>query len=157
MANRKAKFNIIDLIVILVAVIAVGYGAYAVAASLGNSGETVSVEYVIESGVIRKDVVMNLSEGDAVYAEDGTYMGKVKFCEVVPAAMEGVDADGNAVITETEDYTILLTVEVSAVSKKNGYTVGDFTVACGEQYSLRCPSLAFEGVCVSVKALNTKA
>ena len=157
MSNKKAKFNIIDLIVILVAVIAVGYGAYAVASSLGESGETVSVEYVIESDVIRKEVAMNLSDGDAVYAEDGTYMGKVKYCEVVAATKEGVDAEGNTVITETDDYTLLLTVEVNAVSKKNGYTVGELTVACGGSYSLRCPSLAFEGVCVNVKAVNTKA
>ena len=156
MANKKARFNIIDLVVILVAVIAIGYAAYAVVVSLGDTGETVNVEYVIESEVIRKDVVMTLSEGDAVYAEDGTYMGKVKYCEVVPAKMEGVDAEGKTVLTDTEDYTLLLTVDVSTTSKKSGYAVGDMTIACGERYSLRCPSLAFEGACVSVKALNTK-
>ena len=151
---KKAKFNIIDLIVILVAVIAVGYGAYAIASGLGSSGETVSVEYVIESDVIRKDVVMSLSEGDAVYAEDGTYMGKIKYCEVVPAVKEGVDANGKTVVTETEDYTLLLTIDVSTVSKKSGYTVEDHMIACGQNYGLRCPSLAFEGVCVSVKTVN---
>lgn len=154
MANKKAKFNIIDVIVILVVAIAVGYVAYAIAGSLEDGGETVSVEYVIETDVIRKDVVMSLSEGDAVYADDGTYMGKVKYCEVVRAVKEGVDSNGNAVITETEDYTLLLTVDVSTVSKKSGYTVADHKIACGEKYSLRCPSLAFEGVCVSVKTVN---
>ena len=157
MSNKKARFNIIDLVVILVAVIAVGYAVYAIVGSLDGSGETVAVEYVIESDVIRKDVVMTLAEGDAVYAQDGTYMGKIKYCEVVAASKEGVDAEGNTTLTDTEDYTLLVTVEMNTVSKKNGYTVGDKSIACGERYSLRCPALAFDGVCVSVKALNTKA
>ena len=155
MAKKKAKFNIIDLVVILVVAVVVGYFAYSIAGSLGDNGETVSVEYVIETDVIRRDVVMSLSEGDSVYAEDGTYMGKVKYCEVVAAKKEGVDSQGNTVITETEDYTLLLTIDVSAQSKKTGYTVGENKIACGERYSLRCPSLAFEGACVSVKTVNS--
>ncbi len=155
MANKKGKFNIIDLIVILVVVIAVGYVVYAIAGNIGDGGETVNIQYVIESDVIQSDVVMSLSEGDAVYAEDGTYMGKIKYCEVIPASMEGVDSEGKVVLTETDDYTLLITVDVGAVSKKIGYTVGDCKIACGESYTLRCPSLAFEGECVSVKTVNS--
>lgn len=152
MTKKKAKFNIVDLIVILVVILAAGYGVYAIAGSLGDGGETVSVEYVIESDVIRKDVVMSVKAGDSVYAEDGTYMGRVKYCEVVKATKEGVDPHGNVVVTETEDYTLLLTIDASAVSKKNGYSVSDYRIAMGEGYSLRCPSLWFKGTCISVKA-----
>ena len=97
MTQKKMKFSIVDLIVILVVILAAGYGIYAIAGSLGNGGGTVSLEYVIESDVIRKDVVMSVAEGDSVYAEDGTYMGKVKYCEVVKAEKEVVDQLGNGV------------------------------------------------------------
>lgn len=151
MKKKNGKFNIVDLIVITVIVLACGYAIYALIISMGEGGASADIRYVIETDEIRHEVAANIAEGDEVYSEDGTYIGRVASFEVAPAKLTGTDSSGNVVVSETEDYIIYLTVDVSAASKKTGYMVDDVLIAAGERYSIRTKGMYLSGECVSVK------
>lgn len=154
MTKKRSKFNIVDIIVVLAIVLAIGYAVFVVASSMGDGGDTVKVRYVVRVEDVKSEVTVSLKEGDKVYSEDGVLLGEVAYCEVTPARLEGVGEYGNLVYTETENKTLLVTIDTTAVARATGYSVYDIPIAQGQTYKLRAPSLYMEGECISAKTVT---
>ncbi len=153
MTRKRSKLNIVDVIVLLAIVLAIGYAVFVVVSSMGDAGDTVNVRYVVRVDNVKGEVTVALKEGDKVYSEDGVLLGEVAYCEVAPEKLEGIGEYGNTVYTETDNRTLLVTVDVTATARETGYTVHDIPIAQGRSYKLRSPTLYMEGECISAKTV----
>lgn len=152
MRKNRGKLNIVDFVVLLVILVVVGYAVYAMAARVEDNGGSADIQYVICADELRSGFSDKLTVGDPVYNRAGDFMGSVVSVSASPAYFEGVDSNGNAVNSTIEGYeTAYITVSCNASVRKWGYEMNGETVAAGESYQLRTPSLWFEGQCVSVE------
>ncbi len=152
MKRSHIKLNIVDLVVIAVIILTVGYCIYAMVSNMEENGGTAAIEYVIEVPQIRSELADNISEGDAVYNGDGELMGTVSSVSVSQSYHEGTDRNGNSVYSRIDGYdAIYVTISCTADARSAGYMLSGEYIAAGNSYSLRTPLLYFEGECVSVK------
>ena len=157
MEKSRKKFNIVDLVVVAVIIIALAYAAYAVVSNMEENSGTAQIQYVIEVAEIRSELADNIAEGDAVYNADGDFMGNVSSISVSQAYHEGADKNGNAVYSRIDGYNALyITVDCTAGVRNAGYEISDEYIAAGNEYALRAPGLYFNGECVSVKDQTDK-
>lgn len=157
MEKSRRKLNIVDLVVIAVVIIALGYAVYAIVSDMEENSGVAQIQYVVEVAEIRSELADNISEGDAVYNSDGDLMGTVSSVSVSQAYHEGADKNGNAVYSRIDGYNALyITVDCTAGVRNAGYEVSGEYIAAGNSYSLRAPNLYFEGECVSVKDQTEK-
>ncbi len=152
MNRSHKKWNIVDLVVLAVIIIAIGYAVYAVAVNMQSSGGEATIEYVVEVPKIRNELSDKIIKGDKVYNEKGDLMGEITAVSVSQAYYEGSDADGNIVYSRIDGYSsIYVTVVCTANVAPYGYELNGSRISSGEDYALRAPSLYVEGQCVSVR------
>lgn len=153
MKKSHGRFNIVDVVVLAVVLVIIGYSIYALSVRFeSNSGGVADIQYVIQVDSLRSGLSEKLSEGEAVYNENGDYMGSVSSVSVSPAYYEGADAGGNVVYSNMEGFeTVYVTVACTADVNKSGYFINGENISAGDGYTLRSPSLWFEGVCVNVE------
>ena len=153
MKKSHGKINIVDVVVLLVLLVVVGYAIYALSVRLeSDNGGTAEIQYVVQVDRLRSGLSDKLSEGEAVYNDDGEYMGNISSVAVSTAYYEGADENGGVVYSVMEGYeTMYVTVSCNADVKKSGYFINGESISAGDGYVLRSPSLWFEGVCVNVE------
>ncbi len=155
MEKSRIKLNIVDIIVLIMALIVAAYAIYAFAVRMEDSGGKADIRYVIEIGQMRSGMAHRLAEGDLVYNGDGELMGTVVSVSVSSAYHEGSDSDGNVVYSQIDGYEVAyITIQASSTVKKAGYQVNGEYIAAGQSYALRSPKLYFEGECINVKAVK---
>ena len=155
MKKKRGKLNIIDIVVIAVALTVIAYAVYALVSRVENSGGTSEIRYVLEADAMRDGFADKLREGDLLYNGDGDCIGKITAVSVSPAFFEGADKDGNIVYSNMDDFkTVYVTVTGEAESRKTGYHIGKENISVGNDYTVRTPELWFKCKCVSVE--NTK-
>ena len=156
MNKKRGKLNIVDIVVIAVIITVLAYAVYALAVRMENSGGTSEIRYVIEASEMRDGLSDNLAEGDALYNGNGEYLGKITAVSVAPAFFQGADKDGNAVYSNMDDFeTVYVTVSCEAEIRKTGFHINGENISVGNSFSVRTPSLWFEGTCVSVEKVES--
>ena len=125
---KKKKLNIIDIIVIIAifAIIVVGIVKFAFIdkkSGLGVKQAYKDLEYVVLVNNVRIMTVEAFHVGDKVYDEKkGTYMGVIKNIEINPYKTNEIKNNGELVEAERLGYySVLLTIESTAVDKEDGY------------------------------------
>jgi len=121
MEKRRFRFNIIDLLIILV-VVAVGLVAYLVFFKADppapvDEMEKAKIRYVLQVSQLSADFADNIEVGESVYDKDaGGVAGEIVAVDPKPYYYIGHDkVDGGQVRTLDEDYVNLyITVEADA-------------------------------------------
>ncbi len=147
MAERKAKFTVIDAVIILILIAAVGFGAIKVISSaIGVSTEP--VELMVQLTIKDKSLVDAINVGDRVTMslteKDG---GVIKDMRVEPAVQMVFNSiDGiykNEIIPDK--YDIYLTVETEAEISDLVAKTGDIIIQVGAEVPIRGKGYASSG------------
>ncbi len=159
----KYRFNIID--VILIIVIAVSLASilflffYKGGQSAENDGENkVDIIYTVEQKELPDILRGKIGMGDSVYdGETGILMGQVIDVEYTDSVYEGYDTANNTVTRELYPGKIDVKVRISAeavVDKDGVFRIDGCLVNVGKSFEMHFPFFCGEAVCVSVSEVS---
>lgn len=150
--KKSRKLNIIDITVLVVVILAVGFLVYNAVSNMETSGSRSEIRYVIEVAKIHTEMTDKIEEGQIVYDESGNNVGTVQSVAVSPAYYEGSDENGEVVYSRIDGYSVMyVTVSTQAKQSRGGYKIEDTLYAVGNEYSLRTPALYFEGALINIQ------
>lgn len=136
----KSKFNIIDLIVIIVLVLAIAVGGfvgykYFFGDNGSASANVVKLNFVIEISSVSEDIAKAYKVGDKVnFGSQGSGNGVITNVEVVPYRVWNKNTEiGEIVISEVPDkYTAKITIESDVVKTDKFYMCNDESIVIGK-------------------------
>lgn len=138
-AQKKRKFNIVDLIFILILVALV---AVVAVKFLNNAkAKTASSEYVvvIHSDDIPSTALSGFKVGDKVQDDVGKTFGVITDIKTADARVHMADENGRDVLGPKEDYVSLdVTVACSGVLSENNITVSGIKYNNNASYTFIC-------------------
>ncbi|MEE1043229.1 MAG: DUF4330 family protein [Clostridia bacterium] len=147
----KTKFNIIDLVIliIIVAIIAVGCIIYFNMTNDKTVVETntTKIEFVVEVRDVSEDAANSFIVGDLVtFGESTSGRGVISDVEVVPYKKWVNDMeDGEVIISEVPGrYTANVTISADVTKSNIAYTSGSEEVAVGKKMPFNAKGAAFE-------------
>ena len=145
MHQKKAKFNIVDIIVILILVAGIAFVGVrmfggeepAVEANAG-AGSTYHVTFHAEC--VREDVANTLVLGSkAENASRNMDLGTLIDFSIDEAIAYGTDSKGNVVQGTKPGYvSVSLTCELTGIDQATGLQVGQFMLNVGHSMGVRC-------------------
>ena len=145
MNQKKAKFNIVDIIVILILVAGIAFVGVrmfggeepAVDANAG-AGSTYHVTFHAEC--VREDVANTLVLGSkSENASRNMDLGHLVDFTVEDAIIYTTDSEGNVVKTTKEGYSsVTLVCELTGIDQSTGLQVGQFMLNVGHGMGVRC-------------------
>ena len=162
MESKKKKafrFNIIDIILILVILAAVSFVVYLfLSRDNASDGEAFNAEFVIESKEVREEFSGLIKPGDILFdSVKQAELGEVIYVEYVNAVRTTVNNEtGEQKAVEVPGrLDVYITVRSTNVTHDGCYKInGNYDLMTGSYFSYRVPGFAGEGSCVSVKILN---
>lgn len=162
MSQKKAKFNIVDIIVILVLLAGVAFVAVrmfggeepAAAVSDPASGSTYHVTFHAEC--VREDVANTLVVGSkAENASRNMDLGTLVDFRLEDSIVYSVDNDGKVVKASRPDHvSVTLVCELTGVDQSTGLQVGQFMLNVGHYMSVRCGFTEIQTVVVDIAPVN---
>jgi hypothetical protein len=145
MNQKKAKFNIVDIIVILILVAGIAFVGVrmfggeepAVEANAG-AGSTYHVTFHAEC--VREDVANTLVLGSkSENASRNMDLGTLIDFSIDEAIAYGTDSKGNVVQGTKPGYvSVTLTCELTGIDQSTGLQVGQFMLNVGHSMGVRC-------------------
>lgn len=145
MNQKKAKFNIVDIIVILILVAGIAFVGVrmfggeepAVEANAG-AGSTYHVTFHAEC--VREDVANTLVLGSkSENASRNMDLGTLIDFSIDEAIAYGTDSKGNVVQGTKPGYvSVTLTCELTGIDQSTGLQVGQFMLNVGHAMGVRC-------------------
>lgn len=145
MNQKKAKFNIVDIIVILILVAGIAFVGVrmfggeepAVEANAG-AGSTYHVTFHAEC--VREDVANTLVLGSkSENASRNMDLGTLIDFSIDEAIAYGTDSKGNVVQGTKPGYvSVTLTCELTGIDQSTGLQVGQFMLNVGHNMGVRC-------------------
>lgn len=160
MEKKKIRFNIIDVLIIVLVLAAMGVIGYVLLAERGDvvpQNEKVKINYVLMVTEMRAIYAENVKVGDEVYdQESNKYIGKVIQVSTTASKRTGTDRKtGEQVISELENRRDLyITVEAEADHVDNSYVVSGLTVVAGAVVNFISPALAQPANIISVETVS---
>ena len=145
MNQKKAKFNIVDIIVILVLLAGVAFvavrmfgGEEPAAIADPAAGSTYHVTFHAEC--VREDVANTLVLGSkAENASRNMDLGKLIDFSIDESIIYTTDSKGNFIKTTKPDYvSVTLTCELTGVDQATGLQVGQFMLNVCHNMGVRC-------------------
>lgn len=156
----KPKFNLMDLIIVLVVLAVIGAGGFMLSKNLpgqdaGDTGSRkVKVEYQLEVTDKREAYTTLAKPGDSVTIGDKEKLpAVVKDVEVQPYSKVGFDGlNGGAAWNEVPDrYTVVYTLESDAVDSDKSVAVNGTAVRVGSATTIKGNGYAGYGYILTVK------
>lgn len=162
MSKRKIRFNIIDLIIILI-IVAAAFVLAKVFVGGGNDiaaeTNTKKIQYVIEIQEVEDRFDGSVKKGDAVQdAIERKNIGTVVGVQSSDFQKITFDYDtGMETVSYVEGRIVLdITIEATAIVTDKAYTVDGCEIRVGEQYSIMLPEFYGVGYCIKITETNQK-
>ncbi|ACV64785.1 hypothetical protein Dtox_4115 [Desulfofarcimen acetoxidans DSM 771] len=153
-SDSKARFNIIDfLIIVMILALAIG-GYYKVfVANKQLAQQEQQIEYKILVSEVRQPTVEAFQNGQTVQdLKSNVVMGTVINKETLPATDDVPTSDGRLVLAEIPGkYDLLLTVSASAVVSENNIMVSNKEIKIGQKVDIKTNRAASSGVIYGLK------
>ena len=134
------KFNIIDICVVIVLVVAaIGISARFMSTAAKNAREKVKFSYVVEIDGVRQYTVDALNKkGKVIDLKGKSEIGEIKNIRSQPMKTQSFMSDGRMVFAEVpEKYTVLVEIEGEGKESDNSYFVGnDVELSVGSTMSM---------------------
>lgn len=161
MNTKKAKFNVVDVFIII-ALIALVCAAIWLCGKLDLFGDSTSerdsvkLKYVVEVSMLDEQFSAILEKNDRLFNSRGTIeLGYVRSCEVRDSDMITVNASGEPVISVVEGKKDLyITVEAEAYIDGGSYYVNGLRIGVGEYIEMMTPELTCGGYCISFEEIK---
>ncbi len=151
------KFNIVDVMVLLIIGALIVFGAYKLffvnTAVAQQNGE---IEYQLLVEKVRKPTVEAFREGDTVReTQSNAALGKIVKKEVMPYKEAVPTADGRLVLAEVpEKYDVLLTLRSPAVVSENNVMVGSVEIKIGASLKVKTTLASSTGIIYGAKIIK---
>ena len=145
MNQKKAKFNIVDIIVILILVAGIAFvgvrmfgGEEPAVEATAGSGSTYHVTFHAEC--VREDVANTLVLGSkSENASRNMDLGTLIDFSIDEAIAYGTDSNGHVVQGTKPGYvSVTLTCELTGIDQSTGVQVGQFMLNVGHAMGVRC-------------------
>lgn len=144
MNQKKAKFNIVDIIVILILVAGIAFvgvrmfGGEEPAAADPTAGSTYHVTFHAEC--VREDVANTLVLGSkAENASRNMDLGTLVDFTTAESVTYGYDSKGNCVASEKPGHvSVTLVCRVTGTQEPTGLLVGQYMLNIGHEMGIRC-------------------
>ena len=158
MGKRKIRFNIVDVIIILV-LIALALVIYRTVSGgkKAQINDAATLRSVYRSDVIPDGLETNFRIGDSVYTDGGKVrLGTISATEVRPAVHMGVNSEtGDTVSSDIEGkYTVYVTVDVSAEASGSSYFIDGLEMFVGRHFDAVTPEISCGCECISIETLS---
>ena len=155
--NTKVRFNIIDvLIIVMILALAAGgyYKVFVTNKQLAQQEQ--QIEYQILISEVRQPTVDAFQSGQQVQdLKSNVVLGTIIGKEVSRARESVPTSDGRLVMAEIpEKYNILLTLRASAVVSENNIMVANKEVKIGQKTDIKTARAASSGVVYGLKLLK---
>ena len=157
--KKKARFNIIDLLLILIVIAMIATMIYLFVP--GNIFENLSAEreqeiqYTVEILGVDQDFINNIKENDNVIdvvskASIGTVMA-VSYDTNYSELKYNEESGEGIMVSYPDKYNLIVTISAEALyNAGEGYSVDGCRIAVGEKLSLRFPDYSCEAYCIDV-------
>ncbi len=161
-SKRKIKFNIIDVLLILL-IIALSYLLWRVISTeltADRDENTVPIEYSLTVSSIRKEFQGKAGIGDTVRDyETGHVIGKIVDVSYADATIVSYDAtSGQSKEVPYLDYlTMTLTIQADAEITSGFYQIDTFQVQIDRKVTFALPGLCLEGTLTHLSPLTDSA
>ncbi len=159
--NRKLRFNLIDLVILAVIVLAALLLLYVFVWS--GRGETAEgdqyadIEYVIEIQNVNEAFASSIQAGQPVEdAVERKNMGEVKWVSTKPTQVINFNyTTGKEEYSEVEGkINLYVTISARAVETESSFTVNGYEVCVGKQMSAIFPNFQGYGYCIELTKLS---
>lgn len=180
--QKKYRFNIIDVLIILV-VLAIGVVMYYYMGARNSVALNLEVEleYVVELKTVHRDYLDKINVGDKVVETvRDQQIGEITDIKVSPAYNIATNTDtGDMYISyypqintdgsldgdtqdekaepEYEYYNVKVTVRDTFKRSESGYKINAFNLVVGQVVYFRVPHFVAEGFCISITELPKEA
>lgn len=155
--EQKRKFNIVDLVLVLVVVALIVVVVYTLDL-FGKDAAKVTLSYNVCIGNVDAIYADKIQVGDAVLdATTKRSLGRVVAVEnTKPHTVFRYDErTGGTMLTVPDSYDIVITVLAEGLFEdKIGYTVEQRRLAVGAEYTLLFPDFAGNGYCTSIRQVD---
>ena len=148
---RNKKFNIIDVIIILVVLAIICVGVYVYFTKFAKSDvvntNTADIRFTIEVNGISEDAANSFNIGDSVtFGETTSGRGIIENVEVVNYRMITKNTkDGTIAWADVPDeYTARVTITSTVTKSETAYTSGNETIAVGREMPFNAKGAAAE-------------
>ena len=155
----KAKFNAVDVLVILVILALLAFGGYKLFfVNRGVAAQNGEIEYQILVEKVRIPTAEAFQEGQTVRdVQNNTVLGRIVKKEVTPYQEAVPTADGRMVLAAVpEKYNVLLTLRSGAVVSENNVMVGSVEVKIGAQVKIKTNLASSTGVIYGLAVKDKK-
>lgn len=159
--SRKFRFNLIDFILVLIAISVVAalvvYFLPELGGNFSGKGE-VDITYVLEFRNVDEEFIANIQNGDKVYdAGQNFNIGTVKSISAEPYKTLEYDKDTqSAIMKEQSGHNLTVTITASAIyTEGTGYSINGMRIAVGSSYDVRFPNFVGTAYCVQLR-ISTK-
>lgn len=136
--NKKFKFNIIDVIFILIIVAGLIFVGYKF---IGNKTTSAKDTYIVTffTEQVANDVTSHLTEGVSVYDDtDNIVMGTLKSSELSDAISYNVNESGQTIVSDKPGYnSVTLQAEVRASDFSNGILIDSVKYSVNHSFVAR--------------------
>lgn len=156
-SENKMRFNMIDLIIVLMVLALAAGGYYEVFVhDKQEASQEKRIRYDILVEEVRQPTVNAYNEGQVVWEQKtNARLGEITKKEVTPAAEVVPTIDGKLVLAEIpEKYNLLLTLESPAVVTDNSITVGSREIKIGKKILFKTRKAASEGIVYGLEVLG---
>lgn len=158
MKKRKIRFNIVDVIIILI-LIALAFALYSAVSGrkTAQAENHVTLRCVFRTDAVPAGLEANFRVGDALFLDGGKVrLGTVFSAEVRPAVHTGVDREtGEAVFSDIDGkYTVYVTVETDAEKDGSSYFTDGYEIYVGKTLDAVTPMIAFGCECISIETVS---
>ena len=145
MSQKKTKFNIVDIIVILILIAGVAFlgvkmfGGQEPAAS-ADPAEGAPYLVTFRADCVAEDIAATLTVGSkAENASRNMDLGTVVDVVIGESVVYGFDSKGNCVASPKPGYvSVTLVCEVTGIQQPTGLQVGQFMLNIGHGMGVRC-------------------
>lgn len=159
--TKKGRFNIVDLLLILLILVIVGalllmFDPFSLLSK--NNSENVTLRYTVEIKNIGNELKNNIKSGDKVLNSSTGYdMGTVVAVETQDSFeweyIEGDEYMSKKYMTDKSD--VIVTIDVKTTYEQGiGYMVDGKQIAVGVLTALRFPNFVGSGYCISIERVS---
>ena len=161
MNQKKAKFNIVDIIVILLLIAGAAFvgikmlgGNEAAPAASDPANDTYQIIFFAEC--VPESVADSLVKGSS--SENATRnmdLGTLVEFTTAPSIVYGFDSNGICVQSEMPGYvSVTLICELTATQQPTGLQVGQYMLNIGHEMGVRCGNTEIDAIVQSITPVN---
>lgn len=161
MSQKKAKFNIVDVIVILVLIAGIAF----VGMKMFGSGEPAADpvtdnSYLItfRADCVPEEIAAGLSVGSKTEnAERNMDLGTLVDCSIGESVTYGYDSQGNCVASRMPGHvSVTLVCQVTGTQTPTGLQVGKYPICIGHEMGVCCGNVEIDSVVWSIAPAATE-